>query len=103
MQIDNHLISRLQELARLQIKEEEIPSLKADLKAILAMFEKLGEVDTQHIKPLRHMSDVVHRLRPDIVRDELTPKQALSNAPESENQFFRVPRVLDGPEEEEEN
>ena len=99
MQIDNELISRLQELARLRLNPEEVKGLQVDLEAILAMFEKLEEIDTQNVEPLRHMSEVIHRVRLDEVKDELSPEQALSNAPESENQFFRVPRVLDGPED----
>ena len=97
MQIDNHLISRLQDLARLDLSSEDQEKLKGDLEAILAMFEKLGEIDTEHIEPLRHLTDAVHRLRPDEVREELSPEEALQNAPEAENQFFRVPKVLDKP------
>lgn len=97
MQIDNHLISRLQELARLDLSSEDQEKLKGDLEAILAMFEKLGEIDTEHIEPLRHLTDAVHRLRPDEVREELSPEDALKNAPDAENQFFRVPKVLDSP------
>ena len=93
--VDNELILKLEKLARLQLSEKERSSLMGDLKSILAMVKKLEEVDTTGVEPLLHMVVQDHPLRDDVVQNQLSEKEALSNAPESEPPFFRVPKVIE--------
>jgi aspartyl-tRNA(Asn)/glutamyl-tRNA(Gln) amidotransferase subunit C len=95
MNIDRPLIRHLEKLVRLELSEEERESLRTDLNAILAMVEKLQEVDTEGVEPLTHLSDTLHALRADEVRGQVTREQALGNAPDSDGVFFRVPKVID--------
>ncbi len=95
MTIDEALILRLEELARLELSPEERESLRDDLNAILQMVEKMREVDTEGVEPLTHMTETTNALRPDKVGGELDRRQALRNAPESDGTFFRVPKVID--------
>jgi len=94
MQVDNALISRLENLARLDLSEEERTKIKKDLSSILEMVEKLDEIDTDSVEPLIHISEAVNVFREDEVRNQLDRTAALKNAPEKDEQYFKVPKVL---------
>ena len=85
---------KMAKLARLNIKEDEKEQLMADFTQILDWVEKLKEIDTEDVEPLVHMSEEINRLREDEVKNQLTQEQALSNAPDADGQFFRVPKVI---------
>lgn len=93
MQIDKQLISRLEELARLDLSEQERESLMHDLNAILKMVDKLNELDTTGVKPLTHVNESVNNWREDKVGEHLDTNTALQNAPQHEGWFFKVPKV----------
>jgi aspartyl-tRNA(Asn)/glutamyl-tRNA(Gln) amidotransferase subunit C len=57
--------------------------------------EQLQEVDTEGVAPLTNMSAEVNALRSDVVGVQLTQEQALKNAPQQENGFFSVPKVME--------
>ena len=95
MKIDEALILRLEELARLELSAEERKSLRDDLNAILAMVEKMREVDTDGVEPLTHMTETTNALRSDRVEGQVYRRKALGNAPDSDGKFFRVPKVID--------
>ena len=95
MKIDEALISRLEQLARLELSDEERVALRNDLNAILQMVEKLQEVNTEGVEPLTNMTDIPPVLRPDRVEGQLDRRQALRNAPDTDGVFFRVPKVID--------
>lgn len=94
MHIDTQLISRLEELARLELSETERSKLTADLTEILKMVEKLAEVDTTNIEPLVYINDEVNILRPDEVKNQVTADAAFSNAPDADGTYFKVPKVI---------
>lgn len=95
MNIDRVLISRLEHLARLELSEEEREQLRADLNNILAMVEKLQELDTSQEEPLVYVNEEARVLRPDQVQGQVSPREALQNAPDHDESFFRVPKVID--------
>jgi aspartyl-tRNA(Asn)/glutamyl-tRNA(Gln) amidotransferase subunit C len=94
MQIDHSLILKLEQLAKLELSPEEREHLTGDLNNILAMIEKLDELDTSHVEPLVYINEEVNVLREDIVKNQVSRKQALSNAPAQNGEYFKVPRVL---------
>lgn len=94
MQINNALISRLEKLARLQLGEEERTRLSHDLEHILDMVDTLRALDTSGVEPLVYMNDTENVFREDVVGQQLTPEQALQNAPKQDGQYFRVPKVI---------
>ena len=94
MTIDDKLILRLEQLARLDLTEEERISIKGDLGKIFDMFEKLSEVDTKNVEPFIHF-DEIDQLREDLVANHLNNKQALQNAPDSNKPYFIVPKIID--------
>jgi len=95
MIIDDTLISKLEKLSRLKLKNEEKEQIKQDLNKILGMFDKLSEVNTDDVEPLRYILDEHSKyLRDDTVSNELTNSEALKNAEESQEPFFVVPKFL---------
>ncbi len=95
MQIDDQLISRLEKLARLRLSSEEREKLKGDLGSILDMVEKLKELDTEGVEPLEYIFDEENILREDEVKNQLPREKAFENAPKHDEQFFKVPKVID--------
>lgn len=94
MHIDTKLISRLEELARLELSETERAKLTGDLSEILKMVEKLEELDTSGVEPLTYINDEVNVLREDEVKNQVSPEEAFKNAPDSDGTFFKVPKVI---------
>lgn len=95
MQIDTALISRLEKLARLRLDDAERAKLTGDLQRILDMVDKLRELDTEGVEPLVYLNDEQNPLREDEIANQLTQEEALKNAPKHDDQFFRVPKVIE--------
>ncbi|MBK7873409.1 MAG: Asp-tRNA(Asn)/Glu-tRNA(Gln) amidotransferase subunit GatC [Saprospiraceae bacterium] len=97
MTIDEQLISRLENLARLELSEEERTRLMKDLNNILTMVEKMDELDTENVAPLIYIneSEEIHALREDEIAHQVSREDALRNAPKEDGVYFRVPKVID--------
>lgn len=95
MQIDKALILKLEKLSRLQLSEEERTRIQADLNNILGMVEKLQELDLSNVAPLVYINEEVNVLREDEVKNQVSREAALSNAPDSNEQYFKVAKVID--------
>ena len=94
MKIDKKLILKLEKLSRLELSEKEREKIQGDLNDILKMVEKLDELDTSDVEPLLHISDSENVLRADEIKNQLSKAEALSNAPDSNGQYFKVPKVI---------
>lgn len=88
------MIDRLAHLARLQFNEDEKNALKTDLEKMIGFVEKLKEVDTTGVEPLLHITDAVNVWREDEVIQSITKDEALLNAPLTDGNFFKVPKVI---------
>lgn len=95
MQIDRETLYKLAQLARLEINPEEEATLLKDLSNMITFVEKLKEVDTAGVEPLTTMSQEVNSLRADEVGPHLSKAEAMQNAPLSDPDYFRVPKVLE--------
>ncbi len=95
MTVDEQLISRLENLARLELSDEERQHLRQDLNRILAMIEKLQELDTTGVAPLVYVNEESTGWREDAISHQLDTSQALRNAPDTDGVYFRVPKVID--------
>lgn len=94
MQINEALIRRLAQLSKLEFEGQELVQIQQDLEQILNFVDKLNELDTSDTEPLIHIVDEVNHLREDIVKQEITHKEALLNAPKKDSDYIRVPKVL---------
>lgn len=81
-------------LARLKFKQEEIEKFQLELNDILGYIDMLNEVDTDKKDALVQVNGGVNNLREDNIRESLSVEKALSNAPESGDGAFIVPKVV---------
>ncbi|ABB30325.1 glutamyl-tRNA(Gln) amidotransferase, C subunit [Geobacter metallireducens RCH3] len=82
-------------LARLELTPEETETFTGQMDAILAYVEKLNELDTSGIIPTSHAVPVENAFRDDAVRPSIGVENALANAPDRVEGFFRVPKVIE--------
>ena len=94
MHVDDALVLRLAKLAKLAPAPERVEQLRGDLVRILDMVQKLDDLDLEGVEPLRYVTGAEHVLRPDTVGGHLDRKGAMVNAPDSDGEYFRVPRVI---------
>ncbi|HRE50319.1 MAG TPA: Asp-tRNA(Asn)/Glu-tRNA(Gln) amidotransferase subunit GatC [Flavitalea sp.] len=94
MEVNDGLIENLANLARLKFGENEKAAIREDLQKMIAFVEKLQEVDTEGVAPLLHMTENVNILREDVVQGSVSREEGLKNAPASDGQFFKVPKVI---------
>jgi aspartyl-tRNA(Asn)/glutamyl-tRNA(Gln) amidotransferase subunit C len=66
-----------------------------DLSKILAYIEKLNELDIAGVEPTSHVLDLVNVLREDEPRPSIALDEALLNAPDRADNFYRVPRIIE--------
>ena len=95
-QIDNAKVRAVARLARLDLTDAEVDRFSGELGSILEYIEKLNELDTDNVEPLAHCLPIHNVFRDDRVRTSLSNEQALANAPQRADEYFKVPRVLDG-------
>ena len=81
-------------LARLGLTDEQVDKLTGELSSILEHIEKISELDLTDVEPMAHAVDVTNVTRADENRPGLTQEQALSNAPESADGAFVIPRIV---------
>lgn len=95
MKVDQETLHKIAHLARLEVKPDEEADLLSSLNGVLTWMEQLNEVDTTGVEPLTHISDETNILRDDVAGNHLSREQALANAPQHDEQFFEVPKVLE--------
>jgi aspartyl-tRNA(Asn)/glutamyl-tRNA(Gln) amidotransferase subunit C len=80
-------------LARLEIPEDQIAHVQAELGAILEAVGKVSELDLEGVEPTSHPLDLVNVWGEDEPRRSLPREDALANAPDPADGAFRVPAV----------
>jgi aspartyl-tRNA(Asn)/glutamyl-tRNA(Gln) amidotransferase subunit C len=88
-------VAHLARLSRLALREDQLDHLATQLDDIISAVARVQEVTAEDIPPTSHALPLTNVFRADEVRPGLTPEQALSGAPASEQQRFKVPRILD--------
>ncbi len=88
-------VERVSNLARLALTPEETEEFTGQLGRILDYFEKLDELDVDGVEPTRHAIEVVNAFREDEVKTAEDPERLLDNAPDREDRFFKVPRIIE--------
>lgn len=93
--VTREAINKLAELAKLEFDENSKTQIQNDLNKMLAFVDKLNELDTDGLEPLVYMNDEQSILREDITKSEISQDEALSNAPQKDSDYIKVPKVLD--------
>lgn len=87
-------VAHLANLARIDLSDDELDLLGAQLPVIIDSVAKVQEAATDDLEPMSHPLPISNVFRRDEKRSTLAPEQALAGAPESEQQRFAVPRIL---------
>ena len=95
MSVDQATVKRVARLARIKVKDEDVPRLAGELNEILAFVEQLNEVDVSGVEPLTSVVAMKMKMRDDVVTDGGIPKDVTKNAPATEDDFFMVPKVVE--------
>jgi aspartyl-tRNA(Asn)/glutamyl-tRNA(Gln) amidotransferase subunit C len=95
MKLSREEVKHLALLVRLGLSEDEIERLREQLSNILENFEVLQQVDTTGVPPTAHSIALENVLRDDQSGSSLPAEDVLSNAPNREEQYFKVRAVLE--------
>lgn len=96
MKITRKDVEHVALLSRLEIAESDIEKFTGQLDAILEYVDVLEKVNTEGVEPTAHVLPLKNVMRPDEVRASLSRDLALSNAPEQEDGYFKVPKIMEG-------
>ena len=93
-------VERVAELAHLKLTSNETGSMVHDLNAILDYVAQLNELDTTSVVPLAQVSDLAGAdgasvLRADELKPSLNRAEVMSQSPETDQAFFKVPKVIE--------
>ena len=111
MKVTEKDVAYVAELANLELSDEERAGMLRDLNSILDYVDRLNELDTSEVSPMAQVSDrygvdeakqgserFAYANREDILeglRKSLPHNEALANAPDADEDFFRVPKVIE--------
>ncbi len=95
MSVDQETVRRIARLARIAIRDEDVPHLQGELNAILAFVEQLNEVAVEGVEPMTSVTPMPMKKRRDAVTDGGYPDKIVANAPATEDYFFLVPKVVE--------
>ncbi|KKL55783.1 hypothetical protein LCGC14_2251960 [marine sediment metagenome] len=82
-------------LARVGLSDDEVSRFQNQLSQILDYFERLQEVDTENIPPTAHTLSMHNVMRDDEPHPSIDKEEVLANAPQREDDLFRVRAVLE--------
>ncbi|KAF0221290.1 MAG: aspartyl-tRNA(Asn)/glutamyl-tRNA (Gln) amidotransferase subunit [Geobacteraceae bacterium] len=95
MKITKAEVEHVARLARLELTEQEVETFTGQMDAILAYVDKLNGLETAGIIPTAHAVPMENAFRQDEVAPSIGIDNALANAPDRADNFFRVPKVIE--------
>ena len=87
-------VKHIAALARLKFTDTELNDFTHQLNEILSYVDKLNELDTSKVEPLSHPVEKNNVFRDDKLKPSVPTSEALKNAPEKDESFFKVPKVI---------
>ena len=95
MSVDADTVRRIAHLARIAVDDAEVPHLQGELNAMLSFVEQLSEVDVSGVEPMTSVTPMAMKKRADAVTDGGDAEAVLKNAPQSDDNFYLVPKVVE--------
>ena len=95
MSVDADTVRRIAHLARIAVAESEVEHLRGELNAMLAFVEQLQEVNVEGVEPMTSVTPMAMKKRHDVVTDGNDAEAVLHNAPQSDDNFYLVPKVVE--------
>ena len=94
MSVSKDEVKNIAKLSKLRLEENEVDEFTKDMNRILDYMEKLNELDTENVEPLSNPLDTFNVFRKDELKKSIDREDALKNAPDGTDEFFRVPKVI---------
>ena len=95
MKITKEDVEHVARLARLELSAQEVDTFTGQMDAILSYVEQLNALDTSAVTPTSHAVPMENAFRDDLLRPSIGVDNALANAPDRVDGFFRVPKVIE--------
>jgi aspartyl-tRNA(Asn)/glutamyl-tRNA(Gln) amidotransferase subunit C len=95
MSVDAATVRRIAHLARIAVDDKDVEPLRGELNAILQWVEQLREVGVEGVEPMTSVTPMKLRMRKDEVTDGGDAARVLANAPQTDDGFFVVPKVVE--------
>lgn len=95
MTLDIATVKRVAHLSRIALTDEEAEQMTNELNTRLGFIEQLNEVDVSGVEPMTSVLPMKLRTREDVVTDGNIAAEITANAPESEDNFYVVPKVIE--------
>ena len=95
MSVDKDTVRRIAKLARIALEEERVEPMVNELNQILHWVEQLDAVDISGIEPMTSVVAQRLKMRADEVTAGGEPDAVTQNAPQSEDHFYVVPKVVE--------
>ena len=86
-------VKHVAKLAELEFDEKDMEKITTQLDRILDHVANVSSVDTEGVPPTSHILDIKNVFREDVAEESVTQEAALKNAPDEENQGFKVPKI----------
>ena len=87
-------VEHIAKLAKLEFTDAEKEKFTHRMNQILEYMDQLNSLDTSNVEPLSHVIELSNVFRADEVKPGVTTEEALKNAPEKNDKFFKVPKVI---------
>jgi len=95
MGINRDVVKYTSNLARIELSDGELGHFTGQLDRILAYVDKLNTLNVANFEPASHVLEMKNIYREDLVKKSLAPGEAIKNAPDKENNLFKVPKIID--------
>ena len=95
MAVDKDTVRRIAKLSRLAMDDAQTADMEKELNALLSWVEQLSEVNVEGVPPMASVVEQRLKMRDDVVTDGGHADDLMKNAPQAENHFFVVPKVVE--------
>jgi aspartyl-tRNA(Asn)/glutamyl-tRNA(Gln) amidotransferase subunit C len=95
MSVDKDTVRRIAKLSRLALDEARVASMVDELNGIFAWVQQLNEVNVEGVPPLTSVVAQRLKMRDDKITDGGNENALMANAPQGEDHFFVVPKVVE--------
>lgn len=95
MSVDAATVRRIAHLARIAVAEGEVEHVKDEINGMLAFVEQLQEVNVEGVEPMTSVTPMAMKKRHDVVTAGDDAEAVVKNAPQTEDHFYLVPKVIE--------
>lgn len=95
MPLDKDAVRKIAHLARIRVADEDLDGMAAELSRIIGWVEQLAEADADGVRPMTSVADMTLAERGDVITDGDCRDKVLANAPDREDGFYAVPKVIE--------